>query len=29
MSDVIKMQVYIVAAPGEDSLDFGGFMEAT
>ena len=27
MSDVIKMQVYIVAAPGEDSLDFGGFME--
>jgi len=26
MGDVIKMQVYIVAAPGEDSLDFGGFM---
>jgi enamine deaminase RidA (YjgF/YER057c/UK114 family) len=26
MSDVIKLQVYIVAAPGEDSMDFSGFM---
>lgn len=27
MSDVIKMQVYIVAAEGETAMDFGGFME--
>ena len=27
MSDVIKMQVYLVASKGETSMDFSGFME--
>ena len=27
MSDVIKMQVYLVASEGETSMDFSGFME--
>lgn len=27
MSDVIKMQVYLVAPEGEDSMDFAGFMK--
>lgn len=27
MSDIIKMQVYLVAPEGSDSMDFAGFME--